>query len=54
MIGEPFEPLYASSVHLGSINKTERMSERMRQMIDEICLPTYLECLALADGRTRT
>ena len=41
IIGEPFDPIYASSVHLGSVHKADRMSERMRQMIDQICLPTY-------------
>ena len=52
IIGEPFDPLYASSVHLSSVCKADRMSDRMRQMIDEICLPTYRECLALASSGT--
>jgi hypothetical protein len=52
-IGEPFDPLYASSVHLGSVNKADRMPERMRRMIDEICLPTYRHCIALAGSGTR-
>jgi hypothetical protein len=50
-IGEPFDPLYASSVRPDSIHKADRMSERMRRMIDGICLPTYRDCLALtSDG----
>jgi hypothetical protein len=53
IIGEPFDPLYASGVHLGSVSKADRMSERMRRMIDEICLPTYRQCLALAGSTTR-
>jgi hypothetical protein len=53
LIGEPFNPHYASSVHLDSVNKADRMTERMRRMIDEICLPTYRHCLALAGSGTR-
>jgi hypothetical protein len=49
-IGEPFDPLYASDVSVGSIHKADRISGGLQQMIDEICMPTYRECLAVADG----
>jgi hypothetical protein len=48
-VGEPFDMLYASSVHADSVNKAAAMSNRMRQMIDEICIPTYRQCLAYVD-----
>jgi hypothetical protein len=51
-IGEPFDPLYASSVQLSSVHKADRISERMRKMIDDMCLQTYLECLDLASSGT--
>ena len=52
MIGEPFDPLYASSVHRNSVDKADWMSERTRQMIDELCMPTYRQCLAIASSET--
>ena len=51
-IGEPFDPLYVSGVEAGSLHKADRMPERVRQMIDEFCLPTYRKCLALASSGT--
>jgi hypothetical protein len=51
-IGEPFDPLYASGVSPDSIHKANRISERMRRMIDEICLPIYHDCLTMASGGT--
>jgi Sulfotransferase family len=50
VIGESFDALYSSSVHTASVHKADRTSDRVRQMIDEICLPTYRECLALASA----
>jgi hypothetical protein len=50
VIGEPFDPQYASSVHSASVHKADRMSHRVRRMIEQICLPTYRECLALVTG----
>ena len=49
-VGEPFDSLYESGVHSYSVQKADRMPERMRRMIEELCLPTYRECLALASG----
>ena len=49
-VDEPFDTLYASSVHVDSVNKADGMSNRTRRMVDEICMPTYRQCLAYADG----
>ncbi|MGH8242641.1 MAG: hypothetical protein ACRETY_04750 [Steroidobacteraceae bacterium] len=53
-IGEPFDGLYASGVHSDSVNKADRMPERTRRMIDEMCMPIYRQCLALACSGTRS
>ena len=50
--GKTFDPLYASSVHFSSVCKSDRLPEHMRQMIDEICLPTNRERIALASSGT--
>ncbi len=47
-IGEPYDPSYASRVHADSVRKADRMSNRVRTSIEERCMPTYRQCLALA------
>ena len=50
--GEAFNQLYASSVHLSSVCKADRLLEQMRQMIDEICLPISRDRIALTFSGT--
>jgi hypothetical protein len=53
-VGEPLDPLYEAGVHSDSVQKASRMPESVKRMIEDTCLPTYRECLALAFGDTGT
>jgi hypothetical protein len=47
-VRDTFDSLYVSGVHHGGVSKTDRMSDRTRQMIDEICMPSYRLCIEFA------
>jgi len=53
-IGEPYEPAYSSSVHAGSVRKADKVSGRVRKLIEEQCSPTYRRCFTLVSRGARS
>jgi hypothetical protein len=51
-VGEPYLPVYAASVRADSVRKADRASGRTRSLIDQHCLQTYSQCLALVSRDT--
>jgi hypothetical protein len=49
-IDEPYDPAYASMIKVASVNKKDRMPDRLRREIDELAMPTYQECLRVYRG----
>ena len=52
-IGEPYDDSYASAVRTDSIRRADRLSVRVRRLIEEYAVPAYQDCLVLASGDPR-
>jgi Sulfotransferase family len=49
-IGERYDDSYASAVRTDSIRRADRLSVKVRRLIEEHAVPTYRDCLVLASG----
>ena len=48
--GAPYEASYARLVRRAPAGKAQRLTARARRLIEQLALPTYLDCRKLADG----